>query len=64
MTTSLCVRDAIEGLLPSPRGVHRRSRAVATSGLTSAISSLTGNSRPAAPYGPQGARLSSCLTSS
>jgi hypothetical protein len=36
----------LEGLLPSPRGVHRRSRAMATSSVTSTISPLTGDSRP------------------
>ena len=28
----------LEGLLPSPRGLHRRPRAMATSGVTSTIS--------------------------
>ena len=32
----------LEGLLPSPRAVHRRSRAMATSSVTSTISRLTG----------------------
>ena len=40
----------LEGLLPSPRRRHRRSRAVATSGVTSTVRSLlTRDSRPPAP---------------
>ncbi len=53
MNTSLCVRDAIEWLLPSPLEIHRRPRAVATSGVTSTISPLTGESRPTARTIPQ-----------
>ena len=42
----------LEGLLPSPPGIHRRPRAMAASGVTSTISPLTGDSRPP-PYDPQ-----------
>ena len=36
----------LEGLLPSPEGVHRWSRAMATSGVTSTISAPTDGTRP------------------
>ena len=42
----------LEGLLPSPRGVHRWSRAMATSGVTSTISAPTDGTRPL-PVRPQ-----------
>ena len=53
MNTSLCVRDAIEWLLPSPPEIHSRPRAVATSGVSSALSPLTWDSRPTARTIPQ-----------
>ena len=40
--TQTVSEGGLEGLLPSPRAVHRRSRAMATSSVTSTISRLTG----------------------
>jgi len=39
-------QEGLGGLLPSPRRVHRRSRAVATSGVTTTVSPLTGDHQP------------------
>ncbi len=50
----MCVSEGgLEGLLPSPRGPHRRPRAMATSGVTSTISPLTGDRRPPAFTSPE-----------
>ena len=42
----------LEGLLPSPPGIHRRTRTMAASGVTSTISAPTDGTRPL-PVRPQ-----------
>ncbi len=53
MSFHVLSEGGLEGLLPSPRGPHRRPRAMATSGVTSTISPLTGDSRPPAFTSPE-----------